>query len=77
MCLCRVLQASSARCDMWGVAPGPFSGLCLKTALIELQMYVLFPVPASVDINDALACQAFIEGLPAQALLGVQVPHLT
>lgn len=40
-------------------------------------MHVLFPVPAGVDMNDALAFHAFIEALPAQALLGVRVAHLT
>jgi hypothetical protein len=56
---------------------GLFGGMCLNMALIQLNMTVLFPMPAGVDMNDAQAFHMCIEGLPAQAFLLVRVAHLT
>ena len=51
-------------------------GMCVNMALIQLNMTVLYPMPAGVDMNDPVAFGAFIQGLPAQAFALVLVAHL-
>tara|TARA_B100000530_G_scaffold301851_1_gene223355 strand:+ start:913 stop:1077 length:165 start_codon:yes stop_codon:yes gene_type:complete len=35
-------------------------GMCVNMALIQLNMTVLYPMPAGVDMNDPVAFAAFI-----------------
>ena len=51
-------------------------GMCVNMALIQLNMTVLYPMPAGVDMNDPVAFGSFIQGLPAQAFALVLVAHL-
>ena len=58
------------------VVAGLVGGLSLNMALIELNMRVVFPLPAGVDMNDPVALGGFIETLPPQGFLLVILAHL-
>ena len=44
--------------------------------VIQLNMHVLFPMPAGMDMNDPEQFNAFIATLPTLAFLVVMVAHL-
>ena len=58
------------------VVCGFLVGSALNMGLIQLNMHVLFPMPAGVDMNDPEQFNAFIATLPTAAFLVVMLAHL-
>lgn len=59
-----------------GVIAGLFVGSIFNMALIMLNAYVLFPLPAGADMNVPKVMTAWIATLPTSAFLIVIVAHL-
>ncbi len=55
---------------------GLIAGMAVNMAIILLNMYVLFPMPPGLDMNDGPAMSAYVATLPLTALLIVIVAHL-
>ena len=58
------------------VIAGLVVGSAVNMALIMLNMFVLFPAPAGLDMADPVAMNAYIAGLPTAAFLVVLAAHL-
>ena len=55
---------------------GLFVGSCFNMALVMLNAFVLYPMPAPADMNDHVQLVAWIETLPTTAFLIVVVAHV-
>jgi hypothetical protein len=62
--------------NVLAVVAGMIVGSALNMGLIQLNMRVLFPMPAGMDMNDAAQFNAFVAGLPTLAFLVVVLAHL-
>ena len=55
---------------------GLFVGSLFNGALISLNAFVLFPMPAGASMEDPVAFQAYLDTLPTAAFLVVMVAPL-
>jgi MFS family permease len=55
---------------------GLIAGSILNMVIVQLNMHVLFPMPAGMDINNPEQLTTFMATLPASAFLVVMVAHL-
>lgn len=62
--------------NLAAVLAGLVVGSAVNMALITLNMFVLFPAPAGIDMGDPVAMNAYVAGLPASAFLVVMAAHL-
>lgn len=58
------------------VVVGIVAGSMVNMALILLNSYVLFPMPAGMNMNDPEQMNAYIATLPSSAFLVVLLAHL-
>ena len=59
------------------VVAGYFVGSAINMGLIQLNMQVLFPPEAGLNVGDPEQFQAYIDALPVQALLVIVLAHLS
>lgn len=62
--------------NIGAVILGLFVGSMVNMGLIMLNMMVFFPMPEGMDMNDAVALQGYIDGLPHVAFIPVILAHL-
>lgn len=62
--------------NVLAVIGGFLVGSALNMGLIQLNMHVLFPMPAGMDMNDPEQFNAFIVTLPTAAFFVVILAHL-
>jgi len=58
------------------VIGGSLVGMAVNMGLIQLNMHVLFPMPAGMDMNDPEQFNAFVATLPTSAYFVVLLAHL-
>jgi len=62
--------------NVLAVFAGLAAGMVTNMALIMINAYVLFPMPAGIDMNDPVQMNAYIAPLPATAFILVLAAHL-
>lgn len=62
--------------NVLAVLAGLAAGMVTNMALVMLNAYVLFPMPAGIDMNDPVQMNAYIAPLPATAFILVLAAHL-
>ncbi|MGH1342507.1 MAG: hypothetical protein ACRBN8_13185 [Nannocystales bacterium] len=62
--------------NVLAVFAGLAAGMATNMALVMLNAYVLFPMPAGIDMNDPVQMNAYIAPLPATAFILVLAAHL-
>lgn len=62
--------------NIGAVILGLFVGSMVNMGIIMLNAMVLFPMPEGMDMNDAVAMQAYIDTLPQVAFIPVILAHL-
>lgn len=63
--------------NILAVIVGLAVGMAANMALIMLNAYVLFPMPAGMDMNDLEQLQGYIATLPMMAFFVVMAAHLS
>ena len=63
--------------NILAVVAGLAVGMAVNMALIMLNAYVLFPMPAGMDMNDPEQLQSYIATLPMAAFFVVMAAHLS
>jgi hypothetical protein len=62
--------------NIGAVIAGLVVGMIVNMALVMLNGYVLFPMPAGMDMNDPAQLNNYIATLPQQAFIVVLLAHL-
>ena len=62
--------------NILAVVGGCLVGSALNMGLIQLNMHVLFPMPAGTDMNDPEQFNAYVATLPTLAFVVVLFAHL-
>ncbi len=62
--------------NIGAVFAGMVAGMMVNMAIVMLNSYVLFPMPEGTDFNDPVSMGAYIESLPAIAMVVAMVAHL-
>jgi len=62
--------------NVGAVILGMIVGMAVNMALVMLNTYVLFPMPAGLEMSDAAGFNAYIATLPSSAFILVLAAHL-
>ncbi|MBV1859467.1 MAG: hypothetical protein KUG77_13725 [Nannocystaceae bacterium] len=71
-----VLPENTMIRNVLAVFAGLAAGMVINMALIMLNAYVLFPMPAGMDMNDPVQMNVYIATLPTAAFVVVIAAHL-